>query len=211
MNKPNEQKRLRELISITHKHGIEQARKIAEALHIKQALEHLNAERRQHLKQLEHKTAPTDFTMYDTITISAIPSNPTAVAGYVGGKWPTYNELVKRFPRAKHLSIAVNSSENADCLDIENGDATPQEAPAWVKRQRALGKRLVVLYFSVSNRGAVEAALHAGGIERRMVKFWGAHYTFQPHLEPGYDAIQWTDKALGRNLDASLCTGTFLP
>jgi hypothetical protein len=194
---PNEQSRLRRLINITHKHGIEQGRKVAEALHVKQALEKLNAERRAQLKRLEHKDAPGQYTMYDTITISAIPSNPTAVAGYVGGHWPTYKDLVKWFPRAKHLSIAVNADEDADCLDIETGDATPQQAAEWVLRQKRLGKKLIVLYFSVSNKGAVEASLSRANIRRSLVKFWGAHYTFSPHIEPGFDATQWTDKALG--------------
>lgn len=213
-NKDQERKRLRELIALTHKHGIEQARKVAEALHIKQALEHLNAERRAHLKQLEQTTQPLQFTMYDTTTVGAvpnwIPSRPFAVAGYVGGKWPTFNELVRRFPKAKHLSIAVNASENADCLDVEAGDATPADVGPWVLRQKKLGKRRIILYFSVSSKGAIEEALKTYGISRALVKFWGAHYTFTPHIEPGFDAIQWTDKALGKNLDASLCSGLFL-
>jgi len=148
--------------------------------------------------------------MYDTVTVNTVPSNPTAVAGYVGGWWPTFSALAKRFPRAKHLSIAVNSHEDADCLDIENGDASPEAAGTWAKRQKSLGKKLVVLYFSVSNKQAVERSITASGIKRSEVKFWGAHYTFVPHKESGFDAIQWTDKALGRNLDASLCNWNFL-
>jgi hypothetical protein len=58
---------------------------------------------------------------------SAIPKTAEAVAGYVGGHWPTYNQLVKDFPHAHKLSIAVFASEDADCLDIEKGDATPDQ------------------------------------------------------------------------------------
>src|SRR5437868_9043930 len=98
-------KTLKERIDKTHKEGVKLGRKVAELLRIKQAAEKLNAERRKHLRELEKKTNPSDFTMYDTITINSvpnwIPSRPFAVAGYVGGFWPTYNALVKRFPKAK--------------------------------------------------------------------------------------------------------------
>src|SRR5262249_24382035 len=150
------------------------------------------------------KEAPKVFTMYDAVTVSNIPPTPQAVAGYVDGKFPTYATIRARFPRAKHLSIAVFPSDNADCLDIEVGDARPDQAGAWVKRQKALGIKLIVLYFSVSNKPAVEASLRANGIARSSVKLWGAHYTGIPHIEPGYDAIKYTDHALGRSLDASL-------
>jgi predicted CopG family antitoxin len=210
----NEQRKLRELINLTHRHGVEVARKIAEATRLKQALEKLNAERRAHLKQLEQKSSPSDFTMYDTTTVGSVPnwvpSRPFAVAGYVGGKWPTYNALVKRFTKARHLSIAVNAQEDANCLDVEAGDASVSEVVGWVLRQKRLGKKRIILYFSVSKLAEVVNELNKAGINRNNVKFWGAHYTFQPHIEPGFDAIQWTDKALGKNLDASLCRGDFL-
>jgi hypothetical protein len=62
--------------------------------------------------------------MFDSVDVATVPNNPQAVAGYVGGHWPTYNSLVQKFPKSHHLSIAVNSGEDAECLDIENGDAT---------------------------------------------------------------------------------------
>lgn len=160
------------------------------------------------------------LVMFDSITVATIPPGPHAVAGYVGGKWPTYNELVKTFPNARHLSIAVNASEDAECLDIENGDATPVQAPAWVKRQQARGVLRPVLYASISSMAAVHASLSADKIVRANVRLWTAHYTQVPHVcaptcgfqfQTTADATQWTDRALGRNLDESLCVDTFFP
>jgi hypothetical protein len=149
------------------------------------------------------------FVMYDSVTVDEIPVSAPAVAGYVGGSWPTFHELVPRFPHAHRLSIAVNSGEDADCLDIEKGDATPAEAPAWFHRQRARGVYRPCFYASLSVMPEVIAALANAGIQRHEYRLWVAHYTYVPHIEPGYDACQWTDRALGRNLDESLCVDDF--
>lgn len=148
-------------------------------------------------------------TMFDAVTISNIPSDATAVAGYVGGHFPTFSNLVARFPQAKHLSIAVNASEDAECLDIENGDARPSEAPAWHVRQVSRGVKRPVFYANTSTMPSVVAELTAAKIPRSAYRLWTAHYTGQPHIEPGSDATQWTDKALGRELDQSLCADDF--
>lgn len=159
------------------------------------------------------------FVMYDSITVEAIPKSATAVAGYVGGFWPTYKQLQREFGHVRLLSIAVNASENADCLDVEKGDSTPQQAPAWVRRQQARGVKRPVIYCSVSVVPAVVAALRADGLSTSAVRWWTAHYVGRPHLcGPGCgmpanhiaDATQWTDRALGRNLDESLCGDNFL-
>ena len=165
-----------------------------------------------------------EYTMYDSVDVPVIPSNAQAVAGYVGGKWPTYFELVKQFPHIPKLSIAISAAENARCLDVETGDATNSEAAAWVKRQHQLGCKRPILYTSVSNWRALEDALKAGGVTRglpgrRHYRRWSAHYTLIPHRctrRCGFGfrgkaaATQYTNKALGRNLDASLCAHDFL-
>ncbi len=149
------------------------------------------------------------FVMYDSTEPGQIPASAPTVAGYVGGNWPTFHELVARFPRAHRLSIAVNSGEDADCLDIEKGDATPADAPAWFHRQKARGVDRPCFYASLSIMPDVMAVLEKAGIQRHEYRLWVAHYTYVPHIEPGYDACQWTDRALGRNLDESLCVDDF--
>jgi hypothetical protein len=144
--------------------------------------------------------------------------NAEAVAGYTSGAWPTYPKLLGLFPKAKKLSIAVSAEHDADCLDIENGDASPAQAPAWVRRQKARGVKKPVVYSSVSQMANVLGVLKASGIKRSQVRVWTAHYTFRAHRcdrDCGYgfnttaDATQYTDKALGKNLDASLISDEF--
>lgn len=162
-------------------------------------------------------TAPP-ITMYDSVTLSEIPADAEAVAGYVGGKWPTFPRLAAAFPKAHRLSIAVNATEDADVLDVENGDASNPDAPAWVKRQIAKGAKKPVVYTSLSNAQALLSELERFAIGRSQIRLWTAHYTFTPHRcswRCGFgfsglaDATQYHDHALGRNLDASLVSGTF--
>jgi hypothetical protein len=163
----------------------------------------------------------TDITMYDSIDLSQIPADAAAVAGYVGGNWPTFAKLAGQFPHAHRLSIAVNAGEDAACLDIEQGDATVDQAAAWVKRQQAHGGvARPVLYTSLSQAAAVLDALADAGIARADVRLWTAHYTGAPHRCTGAcgsgfsdtaDATQYTNQALNKNLDASLVADTFFP
>lgn len=158
------------------------------------------------------------LTMYDSVTLTEIPRDAEAVAGYVNGRWPTYPKLVTLFPHAQHLSIAVNARYDADCLDVEKYDATPAQAPAWVRRQQARGIKQPVVYCSVSDALTVLSVLAAAGIKRSQIRLWTAHYTKTPHrctagcgfgLTTTADATQYTDTAQGRNLDASLVADTF--
>ncbi len=156
--------------------------------------------------------APVPVTaMFDSVDLAQFPPNPPAVAGYVGGYWPTYAALVRKFPKARHLSIAVNAGEDAECLDVETGDATPAQAPAWVRRQLSRGVKRPVVYANLSTMPAVVAALTGAGIARASVRLWVAQYA-QPavaHIPAGCDACQWTDRAFGRNLDQSLLHPSF--
>lgn len=156
--------------------------------------------------------------MFDDVTVDLIPAKAEAVAGYVGGSFTTWPQIVARFPHAHKLSIAVNTSEDARCLDVEPGDANPADAPAWLRRQQKRNPHSVpVIYASISAMPEVVAAMKRAGIKRDEYLLWSAHYTFHAHLcgpkTCGYatkcDATQWTDTALGRSLDESLLSPEF--
>ncbi len=154
--------------------------------------------------------------MYDTIVVSTVPHNPFAVAGYIAGSWPTFGPLVAAFPHAYHVpitpfaSIVIPRSDGpVACLDIEPGDALPYQAGAWDQREIALGVEPCD-YTDLSEMPLVRASIAAAGIARAHVLLWLALWTYHPGLVSGYDAVQWTDHALGRNLDESTVTLAFL-
>ena len=162
---------------------------------------------------------PKPVLMFDAVTVANIPLNAAAVAGYVNGKWVTYPKLVQLFPKAHLLSIAVSADFDADCLDVEAGDATPDQAAAWVRRQQKRGSHKPVVYTSISNAETLLKALLTAGVSRSDIRLWTAHYTGKTHrctlqacgFECGgqADATQYTDQALGRSLDASICAPGF--
>lgn len=159
------------------------------------------------------------LVMFDSIDLSQIPADAACAAGYVNGRWATWPALKQAFPRAHLLSIAVGAAIDADALDVENGDATVSQAPSWVKRQTARGMYRPVVYANASTMPILLAALQAAGIKRKAVRLWSAHYSAGRHIcgpatcaypgVPACDGTQWTDSALGLNLDESLLLGDF--
>lgn len=163
------------------------------------------------------------WAMFDSVDTAELPRSANAIGAYAGGRWPTYMEVKRDWPHAHILSIAVNAGEHRcadgkpiECLDIEPGDAVPSQAPAWFRAQRSLGVRRPCLYGSTSWVPAIEEQMRAAGIARHEYRIWSAHYTGSAHicgtqcgLAVAADATQWTDRALSRNLDESLCNAAF--
>jgi Putative peptidoglycan binding domain len=159
--------------------------------------------------------------MYDSIDVSQIPADAQAVAGYVDGHWQTVGELQSRFPRALLLSITVTGADaHATAVDEEPGDASVAAAVAWLKGAVARGVWRPCAYASVSGMGALLAAAGAAGLDLSGLRFWSAHYGAGEHIcgpsscklvNREMDATQWTDSALGRNLDESLLAEGFFP
>ena len=149
------------------------------------------------------------IVQYDSIEVDTIPADAVAVAGYVGGSWPDFSQLVARFPNARHKSITPTAAEDADILDIESGDAIPSQYPDWHRRQKARGLALPGPYADASTMPAVQAACEAAGIDfATECAVWGA-WLGSTELPGLWRARQYTFTALGRNLDASVCLPDF--
>lgn len=156
----------------------------------------------------------TLITMYDSVNPDAIPLDAKAVAGYVGGNFPSFSPIVERCPNALHKSIAVNAEEDADILDVENGDATPDQAPAWFKRQVARGVKVPGLYAPESEMVEVIAAMRGAGIKDAEWVQWDAHFDNVPSLPTVSGKLcpakQYIDHGPeGQNYDISVCDPSF--
>jgi hypothetical protein len=166
--------------------------------------------------------------MYDSTDVAHLPDGADAYAGYTSGLWPTWEAVSARFPGKHLLSIAVDAAHRANCLDVEQGDATPAQAPGWVKMELSHGAWRPVVYASVSGMPAILADLEAAGIHRDEVRLWSAHYGWSSVLHPRgrhicgpqtcglmaveADGTQWTDKAAGASgsqVDESLLLAGF--
>jgi hypothetical protein len=158
--------------------------------------------------------------MYDSVDVSQIPLDAKAAAGYVGGAWPTFasGALRRWLPHARLVSIAVASRHRAEELDIEPGDATPRDAPGFVRHEHGEGVERPAVYAAVTEMEAVLDELDDGGIHPDAYRIHTAHIGAGKHIcGPGTcgllrvkaDATQWTFTSNGRNLDESVCRPSF--
>lgn len=139
------------------------------------------------------------FVGYDAVTPANLPSGGDFYCAYVDGLYANVPQVRARFPHARLITIAVSAAHDAMCLDIENGDATPAQAPEWVIRQIGRGLYRPIVYASQSLMPEVIAELTSHGIARAEYRCWTAHYT-EPHIcstavckAAGYaaDGTQW--------------------
>lgn len=159
--------------------------------------------------------------MLDSITVADLPPGAPCYAGYVDGDWATWDELVATFPRAHLLSIAVFAPDDADCLDVENGDATLAQVYGWFVRQQDRGVWRPCIYTSAANLTALLDTMAANGFGRSSFRVWSAHYDAGEHIcgpsscgYPAADGTQWRDDAPGVGgawVDESLLLDSFFP
>jgi hypothetical protein len=107
------------------------------------------------------------------------------------------------------LWIDTNGSNpKANVLDVEPGDATPQQAATWVQQKLSANPNdTAIVYTYRAEWGATQQAVSA--LPQQMqahVKWWIADPTGVPHIVPGSDATQWY---WGQNYDQSLANPGF--
>lgn len=123
---------------------------------------------------------------YDGITPASVPAGAAVYLGYVNGTWPSFAAIKAQHPRKLYISISVNASGRAMCLDVENGDATPQQAPGWVTAERAAGNANPIVYMNQSTWAVVKAEFVAQNVA--MPLFWVASYVTDPSKAPAIPA-----------------------
>jgi hypothetical protein len=133
--------------------------------------------------------------MYDSTDAQAIPIDAAAVAGYVNGAFAWSAGDWARFVAASKLGIDVQNAGAGGCLDIENGDASIGDAPAWVRGRWAAGIDHPWLYISRSQWQSLHDAM-TGALGTGDWGYFVADWTGEPHelaLPDGTkaDAVQY--------------------
>lgn len=79
------------------------------------------------------------------------------------------------FPNAVKVQIVKKASSNwGHVLDVEPGDATPAQAPGWVKMRRAAGLATPCIYVQKSSWAAVQNEFRIQNVAQPL--YWIAHY-----------------------------------
>jgi hypothetical protein len=147
--------------------------------------------------------------MYDDTDLSLIPAMPHAVAAYINGSFANYEEARKRFPHARILSISVTGDVAADCYDLEKGDYPYDQAGHLFTIARDGGIWRPCFYFELTARQMVQDSLASQVKDAKEVRQWVAYWNGHTDLPSWADAHQFTNRALGRNLDESICRDDF--
>ena len=114
----------------------------------------------------------------DSVNWQAIPVGTPIVAGYVPPSrfaWPA--AAWARFAGSIEVRITPSAAVaklGVEVLDIESGDATPAQAPGWVRASRAAGQE-GTCYCSISTWPSVIRAINAAGITQHP-PYWVAGY-----------------------------------
>ena len=82
--------------------------------------------------------------------------NATRVAGYDNGRYAWTQADWNLFPHADHIHISVTADANTgDVLDVETGDATPDQTHGWISMRKSAGLFRPTIYCSLDTVQAV--------------------------------------------------------
>lgn len=107
----------------------------------------------------------------DSIDAPLIPADTPVVAGYGDGRyiwspsWMDGSNWWDLFPNSVQLVIVVSAAHQGDVLDVEQGDATPAQAPSWIAQFARPARRAGTIYCNRDTWPAVIAELQASGID----------------------------------------------
>jgi hypothetical protein len=138
--------------------------------------------------------------MYDAIRAATIPSWAQMVAGYCDTiRIPQWTDAEWRlFETVPRVRIAKKASTNdGHVLDVEVGDAKPEEAPGWVRMRRNSGMNPSV-YCNLATWPRVRSAFYNSNVDEPW--YWIAKYDGDPNWPTGWEAAgvvakQWKNTA----------------
>lgn len=163
------------------KRNRERHRRLHHGARAKREARSIRTLRKRLAKALRALTAPR--LQYDSVSVGNIPHDAKAAAFYVDGKFANEAAVKAQAPKARYTSIAVFASGEADCLDIEPGNATIAEAAGWYRKMRELRpKRKPIFYCGAASADELVGALLTSGIKRSQYILWTAHYGTGKHF-----------------------------
>jgi hypothetical protein len=124
---------------------------------------------------------------------AALETNSDFLCFYSAGSFANGTATKAKFPGKLYMGITPSVSEipGADTLDIENGDATPAQAPTFVINAKPPNLNLPGLYASESNIAAVVSACSNAGIPRSHYYLFQADWNDKDSIPAGIDIAQY--------------------
>lgn len=114
---------------------------------------------------------------------------------YTDGRFANGTATKQRFPGKKYVGITPFNADFADCQDIETGDATPADFPAFVRNSKHPNIDKPMAYASLNVMPEVIKAAQDAGIPRSAYYLFVAEWTGVGHIPAGYDATQYASNS----------------
>ena len=142
--------------------------------------------------------------MADSVNARNLPAGFLAYAGYVNGAFPDEPAIAAAHPGAWIGQITVTLANVGNAFDIENGDGTVSQGPAYIVGRTFAGVVAPKLYCARDNAVALYQEVATSGIARSAWRLWTAHYGAGRHicgpttcgLPVQADGTQWIDHGL---------------
>lgn len=149
------------------------------------------------------------YTGYSSVTTSDIPASAPVVFAYSNPPYAQVEEVKRRCPHARIVTIATHLDVKADMYDFENGAIPVADAVTVLRDHLASGQSRPIAYAALDDLQTImtEFTSKVGNHER--VRWLPAHFTDSPELPSWADGVQWSEKALGRNLNEYLLRSDF--
>lgn len=133
--------------------------------------------------------------MADSVTVADLPDGFDVYGAYDDGSYANLNAAKARFPDKTVLAFTVFAIDHfGDCLDVENGDATPAQAPGWVQARRAAGHGGPLVYCSEALWPTVKACFDNAKVAQPGYIIAGYPGSVGANLYPGSVGHQWIDR-----------------
>ena len=128
-------------------------------------------------------------TLYDSVTAADIPLSAELVAGYINGRYAWSAQDWMRWPAAREVQISTDAWKQVGLvLDVENGDARPEQANGWIIGATASSGYVPTIYGKAQSLQEVRRLVSEGGLT---CDYWLADWTGSFHLPEGYALCQY--------------------
>ena len=150
------------------------------------------------------------LTGQDSVSVGALSGGLSLYAGYIYGTYNNWAQLTARFGGSAQLvsiTPVVQVAVPAMCLDVEPGDASPGDCPAFQRLANHGGAVKPIYYTSAGDLQAVINALAAAGYQRSDYFLWSAHWSGLHICGPstcGYPQADATQYASNSNFDSDV-------
>lgn len=149
------------------------------------------------------------YTGYSSVTTDLIPVSAPVVFAYADGDYAQMEAVKEHCPRARVVSITTVGAVVATMYDFEAGALAYGEAASRVEEAHAHGIARPIIYAALDAMESDILPTLREEFQRDQYRLLPAHFTDTPELPAWADGIQWTQTALGRNLNEYLLRDNF--